>query len=33
MKKFNTEEKIILAIDALDIFQAKVLLERCPNIK
>ena len=33
MKKFNTEEKRILAIDGLDISQAKGLLERCPNIK
>ena len=33
MKKISIEEKIILAIDGLDIFQAKVLLERCPNIK
>ena len=33
MKKINTEEKIILAIDGLDIYQAKVLLDRCPNIK
>ena len=33
MKKINTEEKIILAIDGLNIYQAKVLLDRCPNIK
>ena len=33
MKKINSEEKIILAIDGLDIFQAKVFLKRCPNIK
>ena len=33
MKKINAEEKIILAIDGLDIYQAKVLLDRCPNIK
>ena len=33
MKKINTEEKIILAIDGLDIYQAKVLLDRCPDIK
>jgi len=33
MKKINSEEKIILAIDGLDIFEAKVLLESCPNIK
>ena len=33
MKAINSEEKIILAIDGLDIYQAKVLLEKCPNIK
>ena len=33
MKKINSEEKIILAIDGLDIYQAKVFLKRCPNIK
>jgi len=33
MKKINSQEKIILAIDGLDIYEAKVLLERCPNIK
>ena len=33
MKKINSEEKIILAIDGLDIVQAKLLLEKCPNIK
>ncbi len=33
MNKFNSEEKIILAIDGLDIHQAKVFLKRCPNIK
>ncbi len=33
MKKINSEEKIILAIDGLDISQAKLLLDRCPNIK
>ena len=33
MKEINIEEKIILAIDGLDIFEAKVLLEKCPNIK
>ncbi len=33
MKKINSEEKIILAIDGLDIFQAKVFLQKCPNIK
>ena len=30
---FNSEEKIILAIDGLDINQAKLLLEKCPSIK
>ena len=33
MKKINSEEKIILAIDGLDIYQAKVFLKTCPNIK
>ena len=33
MKKINAEDKIILAIDGLDIYQTKVLLDRCPNIK
>ena len=33
MKKINLEEKIILAIDGLDLYQAKLLLKRCPNIK
>ena len=33
MNKINPEEKIILAIDGLDIHQAKVFLKRCPNIK
>ena len=33
MKKFNSQEKIILAIDGLDIYETKVFLERCPNIK
>ena len=32
-KKFNSEDKIILAIDGLDLSQAKLLLEKCPNIK
>jgi len=32
-KRFNSEDKIILAIDGLDISQAKSLLEKCPNIK
>ena len=31
--KINSEQKIILAIDGFDIFEAKVFLERCPNIK
>ena len=30
---FNSEDKIILAIDGLDVSQAKLLLEKCPNIK
>ena len=33
MKEGITEEKIIFAIDGLDIFEAKALLKRCPNIK
>jgi len=33
MKKINSDEKIILAIDGIDIHEAKVLLEKCPNIK
>ena len=33
MKKINLEDKIILAIDGLDIYEAKELLKRCPNIK
>ena len=33
MKKINLEEKIILAIDGLNILEAKVILEKCPNIK
>ena len=33
MKITNSEEKIILAIDGLDIYQAKLLLDRCPKIK
>ena len=33
MKKINPEEKIILAIDGLDIYQTKTLLNKCPNIK
>ena len=30
--KFNSGDKIILAIDGLDVSQAKLLLEKCPNI-
>ena len=33
MKKINSEEKIILAIDGLNIYETKALLERCPKIK
>ena len=33
MKKTNSEEKIILAIDGLDLNESKVFLQRCPNIK
>ena len=32
-KRFNSEDKIILAIDGHDLSQAKLLLEKCPNIK
>ena len=32
-KRFKSEDKIILAIDGLDVSQAKLLLEKCPNIK
>ena len=31
--RFHSEDKIILAIDGLDVPRAKVLLEKCPNIK
>ena len=31
--KFNSEDKIILAIDGLDLGKAKLLLEECPDIK
>jgi len=31
--RFNSEDKIILAIDGLDVSEAKLLLEKCPNIK
>ena len=30
---FNSEDKVILAIDGLDLNQAKLLLEKCPSIK
>ena len=33
MKRSNSEDKIILAIDGFDINQAKSLLEKCPKIK
>ena len=33
MKRSNPEDKIILAIDGLDINEAKSLLEKCPKIK
>ncbi len=33
MERFFSEEKIILAIDGLNINEAKILLEKCPNIK
>ena len=32
-KRLYSEDKIILAIDGLDLSQAKLLLEKCPNIK
>ena len=32
-KRFNSEDKIILAIDELDVSQAKLLLGKCPDIK
>ena len=31
--KLSSKDKIILAIDGLDLAQAKLLLEKCPNIK
>ena len=31
--RFNSEDKIILAIDGLNLSQAKSLLEKCPDIK
>jgi len=33
MKRNNSEDKIILAIDGIDIDEAKILLEKCPDIK
>ena len=33
MKTINAEEKIILAIDGLDIDEAKIFLKKCPKIK
>ena len=33
MKEIHPEEKIILAIDGLNIYEAKKLLEGCPEIK
>ena len=33
MKRSNSDDKVILAIDGLDINQAKSLLEKCPKIK
>ncbi len=33
MKKINSEDKIILAIDGLNIYEAKELLGKCPNLK
>ena len=33
MKSFNSEDKIILAIDGLDMNGAKLLLEKCPQIR
>ncbi|MDC3170921.1 orotidine-5'-phosphate decarboxylase [Prochlorococcus sp. AH-716-E13] len=33
MKKIKAGEKIILAIDGLDIFEAKLFLDKCPNIR
>ena len=31
--RLNSEDKIILAIDGIDLVQAVLLLEKCPNIK
>ena len=33
MKKINLEEKIILAIDGLDMYEAEVFLKKCPDIR
>lgn len=33
MKRLNSEDKIILAIDGLNINQAKLLLDKCPNVR
>ena len=33
MKGSNSEDKIILAIDGLNLYQSKSLLEKCPNIR
>ena len=33
MERIFLEDKIILAIDGLDIIEAKKFLEKCPNIK
>ncbi len=32
-KRLNSKDKVILAIDGLDLSQAKLLLEKCPDIK
>ena len=32
-KRLKSENKIILAIDGLDLGQSKLLLEKCPKIK
>ena len=32
-KNFNSQDKVIIAIDGLDLNKAKLLLEKCPNIK
>ena len=33
MKGSHSEDKIILAIDGLNLYQSKLLLEKCPNIR